>query len=109
KANTQGMLLPGDPLIPGQTVGYMFRAEPIQKANPMMYATEVTTDPAALAFYAKNGIAQPTQPQIQQAAAKDASARSTLRNATMGAAGAAVAVTVPPAISWCLSNPVACN
>lgn len=109
KGNTQGLLLPGDPAIPGQTVGYMFRADPIQKANPLMYATQVVSDPAALAFYAKNGITQPTAQQVQQAATKDASTRSILRTATMGAAGAAVAVTVPPAISWCLSNPVACN
>jgi filamentous hemagglutinin family protein len=109
KINTQGVLLPGDPTIPGQTVGYMFRADPIQKANPMMYATQVVADPAALAFYAKNGITQPTAPQLQQAASKDASARSNLRTATMGAAGAAIAATVPPALSWCLSNPVACN
>ncbi|MFY9479353.1 MAG: hemagglutinin repeat-containing protein [Aquabacterium sp.] len=109
KSNTQGLLLPGDPAIPGQTVGYMFRVDPIQKANPMMYATQVVSDPAALAFYAKNGITQPTAQQIQQAAAKDAGTRSTLRNATMGAAGAAIAITVPPVISWCLSNPVACN
>lgn len=32
-----------------------------------------------------------------------------MTNATLGAVGAAVAITVPPALSWCLSNPVACN
>jgi filamentous hemagglutinin len=32
-----------------------------------------------------------------------------LTNLTWGAAGAAAALTVPPALSWCLGNPVACN
>jgi filamentous hemagglutinin len=102
-------LLPGDANIPGQTVGYMFNADPIQKANASMYASAVVNSPDTLAFYAQNGITQPTVAQIQAAAAKDADARQILSNATVGAAGLAVAATLPPALSWCLSNPVACN
>ncbi|WP_332777567.1 hemagglutinin repeat-containing protein, partial [Polaromonas sp.] len=102
-------LLPGDPNIPGQTMGYMFKADPVQKASPNMYANTVVKDPEALAFYGKNGITQPTAAQIQAAVIKDAAARNTLTNATLGVAGLAVVATLPPALSWCLTNPVACN
>jgi filamentous hemagglutinin len=107
KAGNQ--LLPGDPNISDQTVGYMFKADPVQKATPNMYASAVVNDPNALSFYAKNSITQPTVAQIQTATAKDAKTRQTLTNATLGAAGLAAAVTLPPALSWCLMNPVACN
>ena len=109
KSNTQGMLLPGDPNIAGQTTGYMFRADTVQKANASMYAQQIVSDPNALAFYANNNLVQPTAQQMQQAATTDASKRNTAFNLTVGAVGAAVAITVPPALSWCLSNPVACN
>ncbi|MEJ7805798.1 MAG: hypothetical protein WKG03_07755 [Telluria sp.] len=102
-------LLPGDPSVPGQTVGYMFTADPVQRANPNMYATAIVSDPKALAFYAANGIVQPTAAAIWAAASKDAAARDTLTGLTIGAAAGALAVAVPPALSWCLSNPVACN
>ena len=105
--NTQGLMLPGDPNA-GQSMGYMFRADPSQKANAHMYATEVIKDPNALAFYGRNGLTQPAIQQIQQAASTDANTRNILTNATLGAAGAAAAAH-PPALSWCLSNPVSCN
>ncbi len=74
-----------------------------------MYASAIVSDPKALAFYAANGIVQPTTAQIMSAVSRDANARDTLTNLTWGAAGAAAALTVPPALSWCLSNPVTCN
>ncbi|WP_394792401.1 hemagglutinin repeat-containing protein [Rhodoferax sp.] len=102
-------LLPGDSSISGQTVGYMFKADPIQKASADMYASAVVNSPDTLAFYAKNGITQPTMAQIQAASTKDANTRQTWSNATLGAAGLAATVALPPALSWCLSNPIACN
>ncbi len=102
-------MLAADPNCPTCGPGYMFYATPQQKGNPEMYAAQVVSDPNALAFYGKNGLTQPTSKQIQTSASKDANTRSTVANATVGAAGAAVAVTLPPALSWCLINPVACN
>lgn len=107
--DARNQLLPGDSSIPGQTVGYMFKADPIQKAIVSMYAGEVVNSPDTLAFYAKNGITQPTVAEAQAAAKKDASERQTATKATLGAAALAAATTVPPAIGWCLSNPIACN
>jgi filamentous hemagglutinin len=74
-----------------------------------MYATQVVSDPKLLEFYGKNGISQPTSEQIQKSANKDASIRSKIAGATLGATAAATSLTVPPALSWCLTNPVACN
>ena len=101
--------LPGDPAIAGQTVGYIFKADPIQKTNPNMYASAVVNDPAALAFYAANGISQPSTVQILAATSKDAGIRNALNNATLGAGALAIAVTLPTALSYCLTNPIACN
>ena len=102
-------MLTADPHCPTCGPGYLFYATPDQKANVGMYATQVVSDPTTLAFYAKNGITQPTTQQVRQSVNQDANTRTILTNATLGAAGVAVAATVPPALSWCLSNPVACN
>lgn len=109
KNGTQGMLLPSDPNVPGQNVGYMFYATPDQKTNVGMYATQVVSGSNALAFYTKNGITQPTQQQVQEAAIKNAASRATFSKATLGAAGASLGITMPTVLSLCLSNPVACN
>lgn len=89
--------------------GYMFYATPDQKANLNMYASSVVSDPNALAFYGKNDLKQPTQQQIKDAATKEQGIRDTVGKATVGAAGLAAVATLPPALSFCLSNPVACN
>ncbi len=102
-------MLATDPNCPSCGPGYMFYATPDQRANNGMYATQVVSDPKALEFYGKNGITQPTPQQIQTSARTDANVRSNIATATVGAAGAAASLTVPPALSWCLSNPVACN
>jgi filamentous hemagglutinin len=102
-------MLPADPNCPTCGPGYMFYATPEQRANINMYATQVASDPKALEFYGRNGLTQPTPKQIQTSANTDANIRSTVANATAGAAGVAVVTTVPPALTWCFSNPVACN
>ena len=102
-------MLTADPHCPTCGPGYLFYATPDQKANVGMYATQVVSDPTTLAFYAKNGITLPTTQQVRRSANQDANTRTILTNATLGAAGVAIAATVPPALSWCLSNPVACN
>ena len=107
-SQAKGMLAV-DPNCPSCGPGYMFFATPEQKFNADMYATQVVSDPTLLEFYGKNGIAQPTHQQIQTSANKDANARSKIAGATLGAAGVATSLTVPPALSWCLANPVACN
>ena len=107
-SQTHGMMA-ADPGCPSCGPGYMFYATPEQKANAGMYATQVVSDPNTLAFYGRNGLTQPTPKQIESSANKDANIRSTVANATVGAAGVALATTVPPALTWCLSNPVACN
>ncbi len=102
-------MLSADPSCPSCVPGYMFYATPDQRANTGMYAAHVVSDTKALEFYGKNGIVQPTPQGIQASATKDANVRSNIATATVGAAGAAASLTVPPALSWCLSNPVACN
>lgn len=105
---TKGMLA-ADPACPDCGPGYLFFATPTQKANTGMYATKVLSDPDALDFYGKNSRGQPSAQQTQDGARRDAEIRSTIANATIGAASAAASLTVPPALSWCLTNPVACN
>ena len=102
-------MLGADPHCTSCGPGYMFFTTPEQKFNADMYATQVMSDPKVLEFYGKNGISQPTSQQIQVNANKDASVRSKIAEATLGAAAAATSLTVPPALSWCLTNPVACN
>ena len=102
-------MLPADPNCPTCGPGYLFYATPKQKDSIEMYASQVLSDPKALEFYGRNGVSQPTPQQIQASANKDANIRNTVSNATLGAAGTAVSIAVPPALSWCLSNPVACN
>ncbi|NBO83473.1 MAG: hypothetical protein EBU75_11825, partial [Betaproteobacteria bacterium] len=102
-------MLGADPHCTSCGPGYMFFTTPEQKFNADMYATQVMSDPKVLEFYGKNGISQPTSQQIQVNANKDASVRSKITGATLGAAAAATSLTVPPALSWCLTNPVACN
>jgi filamentous hemagglutinin len=102
-------MLEADPGCPSCGPGYMFFATPEQKLHTDMYATQVISDLKLLEFYGKNGISQPTSEQIRASANKDASSRSKIAGATLGAAAAATSLTVPPALSWCLTNPVACN
>ena len=123
KKETQGMLLPGDPNVPRQNVGYMFYATPEQKANAGMYAMQVRSDPSALAFYSKNGITQPTLQQIVNAATNDSAQRSVVAQRTVLAAVAAGTLTLVPGLSgvaaemtafaknpvgYCLVNPAGC-
>jgi filamentous hemagglutinin len=102
-------MLESDPDCPSCGPGYMFFATPEQRLHTNMYVMPVVSDPKLLEFYGKNGISQPTSEQIQKSANKDASSRSKIAGATLGATAAATSLTVPPALSWCLTNPVACN
>lgn len=102
-------MLGADPHCTSCGPGYVFFTTPEQKFNADMYATQVMSDPKVLDFYGENGISQPTSQQIQVNVNKDASVRSKIAGATLGAAAAATSLTVPPALSWCLTNPVACN
>ncbi|BEU74093.1 MULTISPECIES: hemagglutinin repeat-containing protein [Ralstonia solanacearum species complex] len=106
-SQAHGLLAP-DSSCPSCGPGYMFRATATQKANADMYSNFLPQD-RINNFYARNGLSQPTSKEVRQAANDDAKVRDTLGNMTVGAAGAALALTVPPALSWCLSNPVACN
>ena len=99
-------LLPGDANIPGQTVGYLFKADPIQKANPWMYADTLATNAD---FYIKNGIRLPSADAIATAAMTDGQTRQFLGNLTKGAVAlsslAAIAGISPTLLTWVLTNP----
>jgi len=109
--------LPGDPMFPGQSVGYSFYATPDQKANPNMYANLLVTDPSALSFYAKNRITQPTPAEIGAAIGRYATGAERVRLQTqlavlasgVAAAGVPAASMVGPAMTWCLANLTACG
>lgn len=107
-SQAKGMLL-ADPNCPTCGPGYMFYATPEQRASTSMYASHIASDPKTLEFYGKNGITQPTPQQIQVSGSKDADVRSTAAKATVIAGSLALATAAPPTLTWCLSNPVACN
>lgn len=87
----------------------MFWADPIQKSNPNMYADVAMSSAATMAFYVKNGLIPPSSAQILAAVAKDSDARKALLNSTNMAGLASALLVAPPAVSWCLSNPILCN
>lgn len=124
KNNTVGMLLPGDPNIAGQNVGYMFRATPEQKANANMYLSQVLNSPETLRFYRDNQLKQPSLQQIVNAVQSDGAKRAYVLNKTVMAAVAAGALTLAPAfagtaaevaafsknpVGYCLANPAGCT
>jgi filamentous hemagglutinin len=112
-SNTQGMLLPGDANIPGQTVGYMFKATADQKANPNMYANLYLTNQDVRDFYTNNGLKQPSQKELQDAVQRYASTQDKLGLATkaaaVAAAGLMVAPLAPAGIGWCLRDLTLCT
>ncbi|WP_428852357.1 hypothetical protein [Imbroritus primus] len=74
-----------------------------------MYASAVINNPESQAFYIRNQLVQPSSQKIASASQADQQVRELLAKATLGAGAAAVATAIPPALSFCLSNPVACN
>jgi filamentous hemagglutinin len=102
-------MLSADPDCPNCGPGYMFYATPQHRGTLGMYADKVVSDPKMQELIASNGITQPTSQQLETGLSRDAKVRSMIGNATKGAATAAVAVTAPSALTWCLANPVACN
>jgi filamentous hemagglutinin len=102
-------MLSADPDCPNCGPGYMFYATPQHRGALGMYADKVVSDPKMQELIASNGITQPTSQQLETGLSRDAKVRSMIGNATKGAATAAVAVTAPSALTWCLANPVACN
>jgi hypothetical protein len=101
-------LLPGDPNIPGQNVGYLFYATPEQRANASMY---LASSSAQADFYKQNGLVQPTAQSLTLAAQKDAELRANLSTATKTAMGVAATVALggltPTMLQWALVNPIA--
>ncbi len=105
--------LPGDPLIAGQTAGYSFYADPLQKANPNMYANLVVNSFDALDFYRKNEVTQPTFAQAEAAIARYQRGQDKAASLTMlaglFAGGLTLAPMAPVAITACLSNITLCG
>lgn len=101
-------LLPGDPNVPGQNVGYMFFATPAQRANAVMY---LATYPDSASFYVQNGLKQPTVPDLLQAAQRDAQIRSNISIATKTAFAASATINLiglaPTLFNFALANPLA--
>ena len=102
------VMLPGDASIAGQTVGYSFYADEVQKANPNMYANLVVNSYDMLDFYQKNQITQPTYAQAEAAIARYQQGRdkadSWTKLAGLFAGGLTLAPLAPSAITACLAN-----
>ena len=94
--------------MPGQNVGYMFRATPEQAANPSMYLAQAATQAD---FYQRNDLQQPSAPELEKAAQRDAGLRANLASATKAAAVASATIVLsglsPTLAQWALSNPAA--
>ena len=105
--------LPGDSSIAGQTAGYSFYADPLQKANPNMYANLVVNSFDALDFYRKNEVTQPTFAQAEAAIARYQRGQDKAASLTMlaglFAGGLTLAPMAPVAITACLSNITLCG
>ncbi len=105
--------LPGDPSITGQTVGFSFYTDPLQKANPNMYANLVVNSYDMLDFYQKNQITQPTYAQAEAAIARYQQGRdkaeSWTKLAGLFAGGLTLAPLAPSAITACLANITLCG
>ncbi len=124
-AQARGML-PGDPSIPGMNVGYMFYATPDQKLNASIYLNDVLNNPQALKFYKDNKIAQPTLPQIVDAANKYYQGTRKVANITLtlqalqmlgalaltpsaAAVAGEVAAFAKNPVQYCTTNLASCN
>jgi len=93
-------LLPGDPSVPGQNVGYMFAATTEQRANVNIYSSSYISDPAIAAFYGKNGLVQPDPTDLLTAISNVNRTQNVLGGATIVApVGAAFIVGAPLALS----------
>ena len=102
-------ILPADSACPTCGGGKMFYATPEQKINVGMYADLIITNPSLLAFYEKNGLIQPTRQSLIESVKKDTAIRDGATKSTLLVTGLAGATALPPILSFCLSNPVACN
>lgn len=60
-------------------------------------------------FHDKNGIKIPTLQQATDATKRGNDIRDAAASGTLGAGALAAGTTLPPILSLCLSNPVACN
>jgi filamentous hemagglutinin len=87
--------------------GFMFYATPDQKADATMYLNSAISNAD---FYAKNGLQQPTQADLQNAAMRDAQIRANLGTATKTAFAASASIALaglaPTTLRWALSHPV---
>ena len=109
--------LPADPAFPVQSTGYTFQATPDQRANPYMYANLLVSNPAALSFYAKNAITQPSTAEISAAVGRYTAGYERVRLLTqlatlasgVAAGGAPVASLAGSAMTWCLANVIPCG
>lgn len=110
------VMLPGDPTVLGQTMGYSFYADPAQKVDPFIYANHFT-DPNSAGFYAKNRLEQPTYAEIAAAVSRRSQGADRIRQLTLLAAafssavagGVPVATLAPQAMTWCLAHLTACG
>ena len=109
---TFNVQLPGDPSISGQTAGFSFYADPVQKANPNMYANLIAGSVDALDFYGKNQIVRPTLAQASAAIARfqrgQDKSETLTKLAGLFAGGLTLAPLAPAAITACLSNITIC-
>ena len=100
--------LPADANQLAMGIGYAFYATPEQRANPNMYADLIVGDPAALNFYAKNRITQPSPAQAAAAIKRYQQGRDTTELLTklagLFSATISLAPVAPVAITACLAN-----
>lgn len=106
------VLLPGDPGVTGQNVGYAFYATPDQRANLGMYFDGLLFNPEVQSFYISNRLAIPSQAQVLAAANRNLSGReltaALTKVAGLGAVGLAFGPAVPAALTACLANITLC-
>ncbi len=117
-------LLPADPATAALGPGYFFQATAEQRANPLMYLSDVTSNPIARRFYTDNQLQIPSGSQLSDGAARDGSARAMVgrwtTSAFITAAGLALSPTLAGApveiaeflrspVVYCAIRPAACT
>jgi hypothetical protein len=117
-------LLPADPATAALGPGYFFQATAEQRANPLMYLGDVTSNPIAQRFYTDNQLQIPGGSQLSEGAARDGSARAMVgrwtTSAFITAAGLALSPTLAAApaeiaeflrspVVYCAVRPAACT
>ncbi|MDH4375659.1 MAG: hemagglutinin repeat-containing protein [Ramlibacter sp.] len=117
-------LLPADPATAALGPGYFFQATAEQRANPLMYLNDVTSNPIARRFYTDNQLQIPSGSQLSDGSARDGSARAMVGRWTTSAFITAAGLVLSPTLAgapveiaeflrspvvYCAIRPAACT